>query len=776
MTFRKSLLVQSALATWLAWGTAATAQTAAEAGENDEIIITAKQRAESIQDVPLAVTAIDAATLEAAGIRDIRDLATISPGLTFHSNSGRKDLSALAIRGLAPNTVNVQLQGVSSFYDGIYTGGSINLIPMIAVDRVEVLKGPQSTTYGRATYSGAIDYIVQTPRVDRVTGSVRGEYSRNAGAIGDNWNFSITAAAPLIRDHLWIQGIYSQNRDGALFNAPTSGRRIGEERTDSYGLVLYSEPTPNLSLKAFLFYDVTDDSPAAIHMQHPQEWRAAGLNLGGSVSPGAVWLDDDVPSPIRGATECVSTRVFFREDCGSRAERLFGGLIATYDLNGYEISYRGGYYEEESTNKNDTTSRGAAGGVDPFFGPAAAALLRKGTAGISQFNTLEGHSHQLRIVSPSTGNFRWRAGLYYFNEESIGYSETYLTAANPTGLSGGIEGVEDIAAFGAVAYDFTRTFGAELEMRVQRETILLGACTICAASIANPVDRRSTTTDWMPRLTLTWRPNDDLLFYGLYSYGAKSGRYNNAASVDFRFTEPEYLANYELGAKTRWLGGALILNGALFVQKVTDQQFTARDLVNTSITYSQNIGRSDIWGFELESRYRLSRAFTLFGTLSYAHHEYASFAVPSIPGAAVSEILNGESLQGKTSVNVPRWNASTSLAYNTDIGTLPFSLRADVVHRGRAYADAANRATLAPVTRLNLAATLDFGPASLRVFMRDVFNNDRPLGAASSPTSCVYGIGLPSNFVSGSSINTQRCLAVSVPRGREIGASITYNF
>ncbi len=768
---RKSLLVQSALVAWLALGGSAAAQT-----HSEEIIVTAKQRAQSIQDVPLAITAVDAATIESAGIEDIRDLSTIAPGLSFHSNSGRKDLSALAIRGLAPNTVNVQLQGVSSFYDGIYTGGAINLIPMVAVDRVEVLKGPQSSTYGRATYSGAIDYITQTPQSDTVIGSARFEYSQNEGAVGDNMDITLSVAVPLIEGRAWLQAIHAHNVEGALYNAPTTGIPIGEEVTDSYGLIFYTEPTSNLSIKAFAFYDVADDGPAAIHMQHPQEWAAAGLTTGGSVSPGAVWLDDDVPAPLWGTTECVSTRDMFRASCGSYSERLFAGLVATYDLNGYEVSYRGGYYDEDSTSKYDTTSRGAAGGSDPFFGDSVTALLRKNTAGINQRSLLEGYSHQLRIVSPADNRLRWRAGVYYFYEESNGYSQTYLTVANPQGVSGGTESVEDIAAFGAIAYDFTDALGLELEGRVQEETVVLGACTFCAASIANPLEREASTTDWMPRVTLTWRPTEDFLFYGLYSYGAKSGRWNNASAVGFRFTEPEYLSNYELGAKTSWFDGALLLNGALFVQEVTDQQFTARDPVNTSITYSQNIGESDIWGFELDGRYRITDDLSLFGTLSYADHEYASFAVPSVAGAAVTELLNGETLQGKTSVNIPRWNASTSLVYNTEFGTFPFGLRADVIYRGESYADAANRATLAPVTRVNLAATLGIGLVDFRFFVRDLFDNDEAMGAASSPTSCVYGVGLPASFVGASSINTQRCLAVTVPRGREIGASFAIRF
>ncbi|MCR6646095.1 MAG: TonB-dependent receptor [Terricaulis sp.] len=122
-------------------------------------------------------------------------------------------------------------------------------------------------------------------------------------------------------------------------------------------------------------------------------------------------------------------------------------------------------------------------------------------------------------------------------------------------------------------------------------------------------------------------------------------------------------------------------------------------------------------------------------------------------GAAQRRDVAGQNLGER-----PRWNASTSLVYNTEFGAFPFGLRADVIYRGESYADAANRATLAPVTRVNLAATLGIGLVDFRFFVRDLFDNDEAMGAASSPTSCVYGVGLPSSFVTASAIEPSAAL------------------
>lgn len=779
---KKLLLMGAALPLCLAFAGQALAQNASEptarhegsqAHQVDDIVVTSKQRSERLQDVSLAVTAMDSATLDAAHIVDLRDLSDFTPGLSFHSNSGRRDLSALAIRGLAPNTINVQLQGVSSFFDGIYTGGMVNNIHFDLVDRLEVIKGPQSATYGRATYSGAIDYIIKSPRTETLTVTTSAEYSQNDIAVESNYDASIGVSLPVIQDRLWVGGYYSRNRQGALHISDVNGEAFGREETRSFGLTLYAEPTDRTTVKAFAFFDDVEDSSPANHMQHPQEWLAAGRTVIGTATPGAVWLNGNVLNPIVNTNECVSTRNKYRVACGSDKDRVFVGGVVTHDLNGFELSYRGGFYSEEGGAKYDTTSRGIIGGTDPFFGTPTQGGMVKSTDGISTYDKLEGYSHQIRILSPGEARLRWRAGLYFAHESYQAFSETWMTTTNPTGLSQGEQTVKELAAFAGVAYDLSSRFSLEAEGRVQKETVTLGACVICSAS-ARTMDKLSEdNVDWMPRVTLSYTPTSDLRLYALYSYGTKSGRFNTTAATNFRFTEPETLNNYEIGAKSSWLNRRLTLNAAAFVQEVQDQQFTARDPINVSITYTQNIGRSEIWGFEAEGAWRINSDLRAHATLSYADHEYASFAVPAVPGAAISELLNGDSLLGKTSVNVPPWNASAGLSYSRPLfGDAMLDLRADVLYRGEAFADQANLATIPALTRLNLRAGLGLGDVKLAFFVRNAFNEKGPLGAASTPTSCVYRTGLPTI----NPIANQRCLSVAVPRGREIGASVSYRF
>jgi outer membrane receptor protein involved in Fe transport len=748
----------------------------------EEIVVTAKQRAESIQDVPLSITAFNEAALERTGIKDIRDLSAFTPGLSFQSLSGRRDISALAIRGLSPNTPNEQLQGVSTFYNGVYVGGSINLVNIARIERVEVLKGPQATTFGRATYAGAIDYVTKKPKTDTLAGDLKLEYSMNRGAKDGNWDALASVDLPLIQNKLWANAFVNYKRQGTLFTSPT-GQPIGKENTDSYGATFYAEPSDNITVTLLGLYDQARDSQPAVDLQHPQEWRALGLTLGGGATPGFAWLDDNVPAPRRGTTDCTPpATTIWKTQCGTDKDRTFLSGIFTYDLNGYELSYRVGYYHEDAILRPDQLFRGSATGVDPFFGTAAQGLLRKNVAGIytGMKEEFDSHSHQLRVVSPGDQRLRWRAGLYYFFERDTNFLESNVSVTNPKGRSRGNENVENYAAFGGAAYDLTQQFTLELEARAQKETNIFTACDFCPVTSRLLEQRKEGNTEFLPRVTLSYKPAEGYLLYALYSYGTKAGRWNNTVATNFAYVNPEKLTNYEAGFKSQWLDNRLIVNGAGYYQRVKDQQFVVQFVPPTGgapVSTASNIGRSEIYGFELEGVALLTENIRLVGGLAYAHQEYVDFArLPTDPG--LPEILApvGGSLKGKSSISVPRWNGSLGIAYTTEaLGGRNLELRADGTYRGKSFADAANRATYKATAKLNLRATLTDEMWSVGLWVRDVFDTKNPTGGSTIPNTCTYAQGLPTNMFTAASI-VQRCLAVSIPRGREIGISTALKF
>ncbi|MET0365394.1 MAG: TonB-dependent receptor plug domain-containing protein, partial [Sphingobium sp.] len=180
----------------------ATAAQAQDAGDPVDIVVTAKSRVEKLQDVPLSITALSTTALQENQVRDVKDLQKITPNLSIFSGSGRNDPSGWAMRGLTSNTSDERYQGISFFLDGIALSGQLASLDMDNIERVEVIKGPQAATFGRATYSGAINFITKEPTGDTITGNVRVRGSVFKGSNEPSYFFNGSLTAPLVKDHL----------------------------------------------------------------------------------------------------------------------------------------------------------------------------------------------------------------------------------------------------------------------------------------------------------------------------------------------------------------------------------------------------------------------------------------------------------------------------------------------------------------------------------------------------------------------------------------------
>ena len=229
---KRTALTTSLIATAAMLATApAQAQQAGDAEGGNTIVVTAKNRKESLQDVPLAITALSDQDLAGAQIRDARDLQKITPNLSLFAGSGRNDPSAYSLRGLAPNTSDERYQGISIFIDGVALSGQLASLDLENLQRVEIIKGPQSATFGRATYSGAINYVTADPSGDAVTGFVKARGSLTNKAPDASYYFGGTVTAPIVKDALWFSVSGSLMQNGAFAKSVDDGTAIGRDRT-----------------------------------------------------------------------------------------------------------------------------------------------------------------------------------------------------------------------------------------------------------------------------------------------------------------------------------------------------------------------------------------------------------------------------------------------------------------------------------------------------------------------------------------------------------------
>lgn len=733
----------------------------------EELVVTAKQREQNLQEVPLSITAFSADQIREKALSDPRDLARFTPNFNFYAGTGRQDPSELSIRGLSPNTTDERYQGVSFFLDGVPISGNIVGLPLFNLERVEVIKGPQSATFGRSTYSGAVNYITRDPEVDTVAGEAVFRWADGARSAEDSHLASGFLEFPILANQLWASVGFTQSVRGALGRDLATGEPLGREKTRAWsGTVLY-RPYENFSIRLRVNYDREDDSHAAVYVQHPRSWVANNTT---TVLPqGDLWTTR-VADPDVSAAGCEPRFVVDRLTCDAERDRLFASWIVTREMSsGASWSYSGGYLNQDVRAPLDATF---AGSGDPLFSDVPTPVKPASLFFVSPRNFYN-TSHQLIYLSPSNNDLTWRVGTSYLYERTLNYGlsggAAGPTPTNPKGQRTGALWSRFIAGFGAVDWQLSQAWALALEGRLERDTVGFDACTFCFTATSE--DRSESSLNFLPRFTAQYRLNDDILLYGLFAYGTKIGRYNDTVPPNFPFAEKEKLYNYELGAKTSLWEGRAILNIAVFYQDVKDQQFRAA-VPGTIQQFIQNVGSSDIWGFELESAARVTERLSATLAVGYAKHEYKSAV--SLNESPISTRIffpaGQANLLGLTTINTPRLTGAASMTYTAPItSTTDLRARLDYSYRGKTFVDTGNIARTPVSHRVN--ARLSYGTDLLEatIFVNNLTNDGVALGSR-------FGAAAGCFFTAPELDTPQRCLHAAIPRPREIGIELRAKF
>ncbi len=798
-----------------------------DGGKLEEVLVTARGRAEDLQEVPLSIAVFTSEDIAANGLNDIRDLAKVAPNLVVYSGSGRADATALVVRGLSPSTSDERYQGLSTFIDGLYVSGQVTGLDFGDVEQVEVIYGPQSVKFGRATYSGAINYITRTPSGDELRSRVRAGISTHGSDSELSYRVGGSIEMPLKSDVAWLSLYANKARVGSRYDDAETGGPVGEERTVSVGATLFAKLGESTTMRLRFTNDLDDDSVGMLYTAQPTDWgpNPPGQYLYNGVVAGMAvtgrWINGAIPDPIPGLTgqnvnlvATIDPRTVdpgYPNSGGRERERRMLSLQLARELgNGWEASYNGALYEQQYWAYEDFLYRSRT--KDPIFAPLGRSLA----ANFSPANVIgfkeefRNVTHQLRLASSADQRLRWSAGLYYFKEDNrnytganIGRTAVQISAAlfaatgpyaqfanvvNPDGRTRGFEAIANQAVFAGIEYDVTDRLTASLEGRYAEEEVRYGACPFCGT--INLVNRSETDTTFDPRVILKYAFTDAVNGYLQFATGVKSGRYNTNIAQNYLFAPPEELDAYELGLKSTLFDDQLRLNAAVFWQTIDNQQLLGT-FVNPRCTplpgsatacvepselrnfnAATSAGNSEIYGFDLQARWRATDRLTLSGSGGYSHHEWTDQFLLTSGLADVLLFAPGESLVGNTTINTPRVTGALAVDYVMPIGgegRFDLALRADAVHTGKKYIDQPNIAYIDAVTRLNLRAALqrDDGSLSIATYVRDVTDEPTQLGAGISGTSAC-------SFVEPGGI--QRCNLATVPRGREVGLELNYRF
>lgn len=649
-TFKASLLAVSALTS-----VPAMAQQDQEAGRgvsDDVIIVTARKTEETLQEVPASVSVVTSESIERLNIETFADLSKATPGLIFDEGLGR-DSNRPVIRGQA-NILGDS--GVAYFIDGIYFSGSIADYDVDQMERVEVVKGPQSALYGRNTYSGAINIITRNPG-DRFGGKVTVDVSEN-----DRYEVTGSLSGPIGGG--LSGGVFGRYYEyGGEFTNQFDGTKLGQQKSYSFsGLLAYDNGGPFRARLRGYYAKLDDGQPALFSTRTADNncftdngslYRGQGRYLCGKLQPRALSSDftrqfrDPETVGLTAETNNVSLKMEYEA-----SDRL-----TITSLSGYNRRYERLVTDGDYSDTSFQTAIFALVPLGPPTGPVFGAIGTTVDFSFAGRNVTEDWSQELRFDYKGDG-FSLMLGGYYFDQsddsrdirevpaDALARAQASAVAARaracaaqpgcrvtvPISLTPAVPesrninnyDIENIAIFGAATFDITDRLSVSVEGRyaeekVRQTTITRNANVPLTAASAAPVTVGETFKRFDPRVTVDYQLSADNLLYAIYATGQKPGGFNGPVAIQAGVPtfDIETVESFEIGSKNQFLNGMLTANVALFLNNVEGYQLTqnVRNAGNT-VSAISNAGDAEIKGLEVELQMRPSRRLTL--TANYA--------------------------------------------------------------------------------------------------------------------------------------------------------------
>ncbi|WP_230293598.1 TonB-dependent receptor [Croceicoccus sp. Ery5] len=759
----------------LAQDAAATEETAASADAGlGEILVTARKRQESILDVPVAITALSGEALQERGIKGFNELNDFVPGLRYQNSSANRNdrgFQTFSMRGMYPGD-SPNRQGVTVFVDGVAIPSGA--IPgMSDIERVEVVKGPQSAYFGRSTFAGAISFTTRAPSLYEFSGHADMSYS-GYGTVEGN----VSVEAPIVEGVLGARlGGYYYSTDGYYDNVGYPGR-AGSRETRSASLSLNFQPSDDLNIR--LYGNVWQDSDGASAQallaedfyncnpggtgravdgnnyicgavsSVPEQWISQNTVLGGLTDYTVISDNGDLPNPL--PYDFIDHLGLERE-----AYQIIGSF--TYDIGDYQLSGNFGKNSNDWAALTETYNR-----ADPSYFRA-----------IYLPYNIDNHSAELRFGSNSSSPLQWMIGANYYWEDIFfgtrGYiNGTALNLGQPTHYK-----AETIGVFGSVNYDIGDLVTLAAEGRFQWDTV--NHYNSAAAA-------EDTFDSFSPRLIATFHATDDIDIYASWSRGTRPGTFNTAfyslpadvidavqAVQEVPFAVPEEkLTNYEMGVKGQFFDRRLRLMLAAYYMEWRGRQINQNIPYITvddeglesqqTVTVTLANGATDLYGIELEGALEVTPELTFEGTFNWAASEIV------YTDCAECVFITGErNPVGNMMQRSPEFSGSASATYRRPVfDDWDGFLRADYTYTGKMYATEANLANTGAANRVNLRAGINNPTYGIELFVINLFDDDTPTNILRSSNP---------RLADGEGQNT---LIVSPPQPLTLGIKGSINF
>jgi iron complex outermembrane receptor protein len=635
----------------------AAAEPAAEPAdtEAETIVVTAQKRSANLQKVPLSVSAVTAKTLEASGIATIDAVQRLTPGMNI-SNIGSGFVSYTYIRGSGTNVIDSGADpSVAYFVDEVYLAGNAGLqFDLLDVERVEVLKGPQGTLFGRNAAGGAISIITKRPSDEF-----------DAWASADVGNYGLFAVkggvtGPFSEGSKWSYRLSAAHRQRDAFSENPMG--VDPGFIDNYtarGQLMYKDDTVTFLLTGDYF--TSDNGMTNMFL--------ATANKAGLLTPAAIAAYPTDESFYR---HYLNVDGYERQDTHALSARL------EWDLGGAKLTSISAYRNSEFDRLQDQ---------DGSYGDSYS---------LASNEAIKTYSQELRL-SGDGERFQWIVGVFLFNNETrridvIDSGPTYPVPIAQNSLGTYTNNIDTFsyAFFGQASYEIVDglklTLGARYsqdEKTSDQRTDPLGPTPLYSVHLTPKWD------SFDPAAILEYEIAPDVMVYASYRQGFKSGGFQSLPAnlaLASNVYRPEQVKSYEIGAKTQFFDNRLRVNVALFDTHIEDQQILRIPTSNTTII--DNAGKTRTKGLDVTISAVLSEYFRIDWNATFQHARFEQY----LTNCAGAPPVCATDFSGRRQLRSPDFQSSVTAEARIPLGedAGEITLRGEYAYQSKVYFDAAN--------------------------------------------------------------------------------------
>ncbi len=728
----------------------------------EEVIVTATKRDESVQEIPISVTAFSQSDLDIRGHNNLEGIQEVTPNLDFAVQSAGQNAARITLRGVGTETlIGGGDPGVALHIDGVYVGRNIaSAADIFDIERIEVLRGPQGTLYGRNANGGSINIVTKRP-TDELEGKVDvtlGNYNQR--------KIRSVINVPLGESLNSRLAMFTDQRDGYLKNL-YNGRDSGDSDKSGVRLsLLWESDAGNEVLIKGFHTKVGGNGPASRFLGTDyaetdngySARRFVGVSSGGGPAAGARILADSYSLGTTALGESVLPRPtgFYemRKDAPEFVSTVMEGLDVEVNYNiSDNVLLRS--ITSYQTNDNEIL-------VDADGSELSLETRNRDT-------NAEQYSQEFNLISQDDAQLQWILGAYLYNEKISGDFETYfppgqvpLDTVLPTGAvpgGGGVYSLRDMqhetdsyAIFAQLTYGFTDRLSATLGARYTwdekynyrstgGQVDLTNGYLATGQGATGPYPPSVGKESWQEptyRGSVSYNFTDDNLIFASYSHGYKSGGFdfnggafeeggsNKDGGTQIPY-DPEFVNAIEIGSKNTFFDNRVRLNITAFTYDYEDLQVFR---LTGDGPLTDNAASSSIKGVELESKYAITDNLEIDATYAKLDATYDEYIV---------ERPTLQDFAGRTLNYAPEMSASLGAQYTMPLGQDQLVLRVDISRKGRTYFDRANTEndTREPLNLINARVRYNADNWFVDLFGRNLADKEYVVGQLINPAfSC----------------------------------------